>query len=113
MLILLAAGGEFRREFRREFREVVQNADDLLLDRQRREGDHCVCKILKMPFIVVTAAIAVRSCMKQITRRNCSLISTQNFKPICTLNKCKIYIFNMFTMVAKTYIVIFWNVLIV
>ena len=35
MLILLAAGGEFRGEFR----EVVQNADDLLLDRQRREGD--------------------------------------------------------------------------
>ena len=45
MLILLAAGGEFRREFRREFREVVQNADDLLLDRQRREGDANCAKI--------------------------------------------------------------------
>lgn len=39
MLILLVAGGEFRREFRREFRETVQNADNLLLNRQRRNGN--------------------------------------------------------------------------
>ena len=44
MLILLVAGGEFRREFRREFRETVQNADNLLLNRQRRNGNAIVYK---------------------------------------------------------------------